>query len=124
MMADPKTVKKTEKPKDKPESLMSVIKAGAQFILMVFGIIGLAILIFSDTGLLVTLGGKLTQIDSLELLLAIPLLIVAIFLGRIWFEKTFAKSSTAAAGDLAMYTMMAIGAFFLFRYFSTGSFTG
>lgn len=103
---------------------MSVIKAGAQFILMVLGIIGVAILLFSDTGLLVTLGGKLTEIDSLEMLMVIPLAIVAIYLGRVWFEKTFAKSSAAVAGDIAMYLMMAIGAFFLFRLLSTGSFTG
>jgi len=113
-----------EKPTQKPESLISVLKAGAQFVLMIMGIIGLAILIFSEDGWLATFAGKLTQIDSFGALLAIPLAIVAIYIARIWFERTFGKSSASALGNLAMYVMMAIGAFFLFRLLSTGSFTG
>lgn len=114
----------SEKPKQKPESLLSVLKAGAQFVLMVMGIIGLAILIFSEDGWLATFMGKLTQIDSFGPLLIIPLAIMAIYIARVWFEKTFGKSSAAMTGNLAMYVMMAIGAFFLFRLLSTGSFTG
>lgn len=113
-----------EKPTQKPESLMSVLKAGAQFVLMIMGIIGLAILIFSEDGWLATLAGKLTQIDSFGSLLIIPLAIIAIYVARVWFEKAFGKSSAAVTGNLAMYVMMAIGAFFLFRLLSTGSFTG
>ncbi|HSI94801.1 MAG TPA: hypothetical protein VK938_01820 [Methylophilaceae bacterium] len=113
-----------EKPTQRPESLISVLKAGAQFILMIMGIIGLAILIFSEDGWLATFVGKLTQIDSFGSLLIIPLAIIAIYVARVWFEKTFAKSSAAVIGNLAMYVMMAIGAFFLFRLLSTGSFTG
>lgn len=123
-MAKAKTGKDGEKLKDKPESVMSIIKAGAQFILMVFGIIGTAILIFAKDGLLATLGGKLMQMDSYGALLGIPLALLAIYLVRVWFEKTFAKNTAAVAGDIAMYIMMAIGAFFLFRFLSTGSFTG
>jgi len=123
-MAKPLPGKKEKVSTEKPESLLSVIKAGAQFVLMVLGIIGLAILIFSEDGLLVTLGGKLAQFDSFGSLMAIPLLIIAIYVGRVWFEKTFGKSSAAAAGSLAMYLMMAVGAFFLFRLLSTGSLTG
>ena len=123
-MAKPLPGKKEKVSTEKPESLLSVIKAGAQFVLMVLGIIGLAILIFSGDGLLVTLGGKLAQFDSFGSLMAIPLLIIAIYVGRVWFEKTFGKSSAAAAGSLAMYLMMAVGAFFLFRLLSTGSLTG
>jgi|APLak6261703504_1056268.scaffolds.fasta_scaffold00269_9 hypothetical protein len=123
-MAKPLTGKKEKVSTEKPESVLSVIKAGAQFVLMVFGIVGLAILIFSGDGLLVTLGGKLTQFDSFGSLMAIPLLIITIYIGRIWFEKAFGKSSSAAAGSFAMYLMMAVGAFFLYRLISTGSLTG
>lgn len=113
-----------EKPAQKPESLMSVLKAGAQFVLMILGIIGLTILIFSEDGWLATFMRKLTQIDSFGSLLIIPLAIIAIYIARVWFEKTFAKSSAAVIGNFAMYVMMAIGAFFLFRLLSSGSFTG
>ena len=123
-MAKPLPGKKEKVSTEKPESLLSVIKAGAQFVLMVFGIVGLAILIFSEDGLLVTLGGKLTQFDSFGSLMAIPLLIIAIYVARVWFERAFGKSSAAAAGSFAMYLMMAVGAFFLYRVISTGAFTG
>jgi len=123
-MARPLPGKKAQVSKEKPESSLSVIKAGAQFILMILGIIGLAILIFSDEGLLMSLGGQLTQIDSFGTLMMIPLGIVAIYVAKVWFEKSLGKSSAAVLGNLAMYVMMAVGAFFLFRLITTGSFTG
>jgi hypothetical protein len=116
--------KEKEKLVDKPESAFSVIKAGAQFVLMIMGIIGLAIVIFADEGLLVSGLGKLTKINSFGSLVLIPLGLLALYFVKVWFEKTFGKSSTAVAGNLAMYFMMAVGAFFLFRLLSTGSFTG
>lgn len=123
-MAKIRTVKKPETTKDKPESLLSLIKAGIQMVLMIVGIIGAATYIFSDNGLLARLGGKLTRMDSFGSLLAIPLILVALYVGRIWFEKTFARSSSAAIANLAMYAVMAIGAYYLYLFLTTGSFTG
>lgn len=121
-MARPRPGKK-EVAKGKPESLISVIKAISQFVLIVIGIIGTTILIFSSDGLLATMGGKLLDLDSTAFV-GIALALVAIYVAKVWFEKTFGKSSAAVAGSLAMYLMMAVGAFFLYRLLSTGSFTG
>lgn len=123
-MARPRNLKKEEKRIDKPESLMSLLKAGGQFVLIVFGIIGIAVMVFSDQGLLVTLFKKATQINSLGSLVIVPIVLFALFLVRVWFERTFGKSSAAAMGTAVMYLMMALGAFFLFRFLTTGSFTG
>lgn len=109
--------------KGKPESLLSVIKAISQFGLIVIGIIGITILVFSSDGLLATMGGKLVDLDSTALI-GIVLALVAIYVVKVWFEKAFGKSAAAVTGNLAMYVMMAVGAFFLYRLLSTGSFTG
>lgn len=122
-MAKPLPGKKEKVSTEKPESVLSVIKAGTQFVLMVFGIVGLAILIFSGDGLLATMGGKLLDLDS-RAFVGIALALVAFYVAKIWFEKTFGKSSAAVAGSLAMYLMMAVGAFFLYRLLTTGSLTG
>lgn len=116
--------KKEEKLTDKPESLMALLKAGGQFVLIVFGIIGIAVMVFSDQGLLITLFKKLTQVDSFGSLVIVPIVLFALYLVRMWFERTFGKSSAAAMGTAVMYVMMALGAFFLFRFLTTGSFTG
>ena len=122
-MAKPLPGKKEGAAKGKPESLMTTIKAISQFVLIVIGIIGTTILIFSSDGLLATMGGKLLNLDS-RAFIGIALALVAIYVAKVWFEKTFGKSSAAVAGSLAMYLMMAVGAFFLYRLLSTGSFTG
>ncbi|HSI23297.1 MAG TPA: hypothetical protein VK959_09775 [Methylophilaceae bacterium] len=114
---------KKEVAKGKPESLISVIKAIGQFVLIVIGIIGTTILIFSSDGLLATMGGKLLDLDSTAFV-GIALALVVLYVAKVWFEKTFGKSSAAVSGSLAMYLMMAVGAFFLYRLISTGSFTG
>ena len=123
-MAKLRRPKKEEKISDRPESLLSLLKAGAQFSLMVLGIVGLATLIFSDEGWLVQLARKASNFDSFGSLMIIPLIIGAVFVLRIWFERTFGKSSAAVMGNIAMYAMMAVGLFFLVRLLTTGSLTG
>lgn len=115
---------KEKLPDARPESLMSVLKAVAQFVLMILGIIGLATAIFSDEGWLVQLARKATQADSFDFIVLVPLLLIGGYVGKVWFERSFGKSSAAVTGNLAMYLMMAVGAFFLFRLLTTGSFTG
>ncbi len=122
-MARPRSPRKKEDlPKGSPESLMSMLKAGTQFALMVLGIVGLAVKIFSDEGWLVQLARKVTQIESFGSLVIIPLVIGALFVLRILFERTFGKSSAAVLGTLAMNVMMLVGFYFLVRLLTEGTF--
>lgn len=115
--------KKDEILKDKPESLMMVLKAGSQFGLVIIGIIGVAVSVFSEGGLLPVFFDKLTNLDG-DLLIMVPLLLLFLYVVKTWFEKAYGKSSSSVLGNLALYIMMGIGLFFLYRLITMGSFSG
>jgi membrane protein implicated in regulation of membrane protease activity len=123
-MAIPNNKKPAEKLKNKADSPVDALIAGIQFLLMVIGIAGVATTIFGDNGVLVHIGRMVSGAESASILIVIPLVFIAIYIARYWFERTFVKSSSAVMGDAAMYTMMVIGAYFLFQYLNSGSFAG
>jgi len=102
-----------------PESKTSVLFAVIRMALMIAGIIGIAFEFFREDGLLANLLGKL--FESTTSMMLIPVIIFALWLLNRWIS-TPNKSETKKSGDLPMYIMMAVGAYYLFRYFTTGSF--
>lgn len=106
-----------EAPPKKINPLLEIVIAGGQFALMVIGIIGIAASIFRDGGLLERMGGKLMRMEFATLLIVIPLVLLSAFVGRYWFEIHFSKSSSAFVAEMAMYAVMAIGAYHLLTYF-------
>lgn len=116
--------KKEEKLKDKPESPLSVASAIFQMALMLIGLVGIAVLIFGEKGLLRTMGSRLANMDFAAVLMGMLLLFVVAVVGRNWYERLSTRTAAAATGDLAMYIMMAIGAYYLIQFLLTGSFYG
>lgn len=104
--------------KSKPDSLVDTLLAVGRFGLMLLGIIGISVEIFRDNGWLKQLIGK--AFASPGTLLFIPLAIGALYL----LDKAITNAAGTASkkGDIPLYIMMAIGAFFLFRLITTGSF--
>ena len=115
--------KKEEIAKGKPESLMNILKAGAMFVLVVLGIIGVAVSVFSEGGWLGMFFDKLTNFEA-DLLVIVPLVLVFLYVVKVWFEKTTGKSSAEVMGNMALFIMMGFGLFFLYRLLTLGSFTG
>lgn len=102
-----------------PESKSSVLLATIRMGLMLTGIIGIAVEIFREDGWLSNFLSKL--FESTTTMLWIPVIIFVLwFLNR--SISTPNKSETKKSGDIPMYIMMAIGAFYLFRLFTSGSF--
>lgn len=104
-------------PAKKSDPRVELVVASVQFALLVIGIIGIASAIFRKGGLLERMGGSLMRMEFASLLIVIPLILVAVFVGRYWFEIHFSKSSSTAIAELAMYSVMAIGAYYLINYF-------
>lgn len=108
---------------NRPESLIYILKAIGEFTLMVFGIIGIAVQIFHDQGLLKQLINKLMSAAFSSSLITILAGIFVIVLGKIWYDRIFAKAENAhALGNFLMKAMMITGAYFLYLYTTTGSF--
>lgn len=102
-----------------PESKSSVLLATIRMGLMLTGIIGIAVEIFREDGWLSNFLSKL--FESTTTMLWIPVIIFVLwFLNR--SISTPNKSETKKSGDIPMYIMMAIGVFYLFRLFTSGSF--
>lgn len=111
---------KYSKNKDiKAESLLSNLAAIGRVVLMLIGLIGIALELFREDGWLKTLFGKLFQ--STTSMMAIPVIILVLWLINRWLTSPN-KSETSKSGDLPMYVMMAVGAYYLFRLITTGSF--
>ncbi|HYD33496.1 MAG TPA: hypothetical protein VEA39_02910 [Methylophilaceae bacterium] len=100
------------------DSLLDTIFAVGRFGLMLIGLIGISVEIFRDNGWLKQLIGK--AFSSPSALLIIPLVIGALYV----LDKVISNAAGTASkkGDIPLYIMMAIGAFFLFRLVTTGWF--
>lgn len=102
----------------KPESLLGNLAAVGKMLLMLVGIIGIALEFFKSDGVLSTILSKLFQ--STTTMLFIPVIIFVLWLLNRMMSSN-KKGETNKSGDLPMYIMMAIGAFYLFRLITTGS---
>lgn len=110
---------KYSKNKDiKPESLLSNLAAIGKMGLLIVGIIGIALEFFKEDGVLKTILAKLFQ--STSTMLFIPVIIFVLWILNRWMSSS-KKGETNKSGDLPMYLMMAIGAYYLFNLITTGS---
>ena len=95
------------------KTALSVVGMG----LMMVGILGLALEFFKDDGALGTIWDWLWE-DTIHLI-AIPAVALALWLFNSWITSS-AKGEIKKAGNTPMYIMMAIGAFYLYRFISSG----
>ena len=107
---------------NKPDSLLATLLALGRFSLVVIGLIGLSVEIFRDNGWLRQLIAKM--LDSALGLGSIPAVILVFFL--IYFLNrwisTASRGKRHSQGDLPLYLMMIIGAFYLYMLITKGSF--
>lgn len=102
-----------------PESHLSSIFAILRMGLMLIGIFGITFELFRENGWISKLLGEF--IDST----ANMLLIVVALLGLWLLNRIFSspsKSEASRAGDIPMYAMMAVGAFYIYRLITSGGF--
>ena len=98
--------------------LKTIISFGGMILLLI-GIIDIAMEFFKDDGWLKTALGWL--FESTSHMLFIPVIIFVLWFLNRWMSSA-AKGEKKKSGDLPMYIMMAIGAFYVFRLATTGGF--
>ena len=103
----------------KPESKFSVLVAMVKMGLLLLGIAGIAMDFFREDGILKKLLGKL--FESTASMMMIPVIILVLWFLNRWISSE-CKSETKKSGDLPMYVMMLVGAYYLFRLLTKGSF--
>ena len=90
--------------------------------LVIAGLGGVSYNMFREGGWLGTLFNKFVDVQVDNPVFAIPVTIGAVFLGKMWYDHQIAKGHTSKMPDVFIYVIMAAGAFYLWRFFSTGSF--
>jgi nitric oxide reductase large subunit len=103
----------------KADTLSKTIVSTASFALMIIGIIGIAKEFFKGSGFIPTALSWL--FDSTSHMMFIPVIILVLWLLN-KLMSTPHKNESKKAGNIPMYAMMAVGAFYLFRLISTGGF--
>jgi hypothetical protein len=100
------------------DTLVKTLTSVGSIILMLIGLAGIGMEFFKDGGWLKSALGWL--FDSTTHMMFIPVIIFVL-----WFANRMMSSANPGeskkAGNLPMYAMMAVGAFYLFRFVTTGS---
>ena len=116
MATDPNKYKKNAD--IRPDTLVQTLTSVGSMILMLIGIIGLALELFNkDGGWLKTALSWL--FDSTTHMMFIPVIALVLWvLNRIVSAPN--KDEMKKSGNLPMYLMMAVGAYYIYRFIRTG----
>lgn len=90
--------------------------------LVLAGLGGVSYNIFREGGWAGSIFGKLVDVQLENPIIAIPVTIGAVFVGKMWYDHQVEHGKTSRLPDIMIYVIMAAGVFFLYRFFSTGSF--
>lgn len=101
------------------DSLLKTLTSLGGLVLVLIGLIGIAMEFFKDGGWLKTALSWL--FDSTAHMMLIPVIVFVLWLLNRWTSAP-AKGETRKSGDVPMYIMMAVGAFYVFRLVTTGGF--
>lgn len=89
--------------------------------LVLFGIGGFSYHLFKDGGWVEAIIGNVWDVGVEYPLITIPVIIAAIFLGRMWSLQRMVHGRTSKVPDLFIYALMAAGVVFVGRWFVYGT---
>jgi len=93
----------------------------AVIVLVLFGITGFSYHSFRDNGWIEAAVGNLWDVSVQYPLIALPVIVAAIYLGKLWNQSRIAHGRTSKLPDLFIYALMASGAVFIVRWFWYGT---
>lgn len=89
--------------------------------LILFGITGFSYHLFKDNGWIEAAVGNLWDVSVQYPLIALPVIVSAVFLGKMWNQSRLAHGRTSKLPDLVIYALMISGVVFIFRNFWYGT---
>ena len=103
----------------KADTLLKTLSSLAGILLVLIGLVGIGLEFFKEGGWLKTALGWLFETTTHMML--IPVIIIAGWLFN-HFISTASKGEKKKSGDIPMYAMMLVGAYYVFRLVTTGGF--
>ncbi|MDR2219870.1 MAG: hypothetical protein LBE24_04740 [Methylobacillus sp.] len=114
-------------PRGKAESLFTTIKAMVLFGLVGLGIIGLAITLFGENGIAEDLVDRLfdpkSSVSIVSLVVPVILFLLLAYIIKGQIQRNSKKSLAEVVGSMALYAMMLVGLYYLYRLLTVGTFT-
>ena len=89
--------------------------------LVLFGITGFSYHLFKDNGWIEAVIGNVWNVSFQYPLIALPVIVAAVYLGRMWNQSRIAHGRFSKLPDLLIYALMASGVVFIARYFWFGN---
>jgi hypothetical protein len=90
-------------------------------VLILAGIGGTSYHMFKENGWLGLVLGKVWDVQMANPVIAIPVTLGIMFLGKLWYDHNRAKGHTSKLPDILIYIIMAAGAYFLYRFATLGT---
>jgi hypothetical protein len=89
--------------------------------LVLFGIGGFSYHLFRDGGWVEAVIGNVWDVGVQYPLITIPVIIAALFLGRMWSQQRIGHGRVRTVPDLFIYALMAAGVVFIGRWYMYGT---
>ncbi len=100
---------------------LNYLQSFGTIILVLFGIGGISYHFFRDDGWIEAALGNVWGATVQYPLIAIPIIIGAIFLGKMWNQSRLTHGNTSKLPDYVVYALMAAGVVFIGRWFLYGT---
>ena len=103
------------------KQFLEYVESFAVIAFVLFGITGFSYHLFKDNGWIEAVIGNVWDVSVQYPLIALPVIVAAVFLGRMWNQARISHGRFSKLPDLVIYALMASGAVFIFRYFWYGT---
>ena len=100
------------------KQVLEYINSFVTIALVLAGIGGVAYNLFKDDGWLGLALGKVWDANVRYPVIAIPVTIAVVFIGKLWYDHSRAKGHTSKLPDVLIYIIMAAGVFFIWQFVS------
>jgi len=98
------------------KQIVEYVQSFVTIALLLAGIGGVAWHMFKENGWFRTFLGKVWDIQMQHPVIAIPLTIAVLFIGKLWYDHNRAKGYTSKLPDILIYVIMAAGVYFIYEF--------
>lgn len=104
------------------KQVLDYLNSFVTVILILAGLGGVSYNLFKEGGWLGVILGKWWNAQMAHPMIAIPVTIAVIVIGKLWIDHNKAKGHTSKVPDVMVYVIMAAGVFFIYRLIFEGTF--
>lgn len=103
------------------KQVFDYISTFVTIVLILAGIGGASYHMFKENGWLGLILGKVWDVQMSNPVIAIPVTLGILFVGKLWYDHNRAKGHTSKLPDILIYIIMAAGAYFLYHLVTQGT---